>query len=230
MTATLDPTTSTDDDAGDGRTDVPGTPRTDGASVRFGGLRIAYGDGTLVPRPWTILQSRWAVELSPDLPPGPVLELCAGVGHIGLVVAHRTRRELVQVELDDGACEHAAANARAAGLDGFVEVRRRAVAEAAEPGEAFALVLADPPYVPADEVHRFPGDPVRAIDGGPDGLDVARECMAEAAAVLVPDGALLVQLRDRGQAERLAEESHRGLRLVEVRTDGPRRAIALFRR
>jgi methylase of polypeptide subunit release factors len=225
VTTTLDP-----------RSDVPAPEPTRRAgnaadsTTDFGGLTIAHGDGHLEPRPWTILQSRWAVELAADLPPGPVLELCAGVGHIGLVVAHRTRRELVQVELDPTACELARTNAEVAGLGGFVEVRQRSVGGAAEPGEIFPLVLADPPYLPTDEVHRFPDDPVTAIDGGPDGLEVARECAAEIAAVLAPGGAALVQLRDREQAERLAGEVHGGLTLAEVRTDGPRRAIALFLR
>ncbi|MEN3273049.1 MAG: hypothetical protein V7636_1810, partial [Actinomycetota bacterium] len=58
----------------------------------FGGLEIAFDDGVLTPRPWTIEQSQWAIELLHALPDGPVLELCCGAGQIGLVVAHATGR------------------------------------------------------------------------------------------------------------------------------------------
>src|SRR5690606_34915582 len=67
-------------------------------SVVIGGLTIAYDDRVLEPRPWTVLQSRWAAELARDVPPGPILELFAGVGHIGLVAATACGRELVQVD------------------------------------------------------------------------------------------------------------------------------------
>ena len=42
--------------------------------VEFGGLTIAFDRRLLRPRPWTTLQSRWAAELLPSVPEGPVLE------------------------------------------------------------------------------------------------------------------------------------------------------------
>ena len=55
--------------------------------TRFGGLDIAYDATVLEPRGWTLAQSVVALDLEPALPPGAVLELCSGAGHIGLVVA-----------------------------------------------------------------------------------------------------------------------------------------------
>ena len=54
-------------------------------SVDFEGLRIEYDEHVLAPRPWTAAQSRWAAELIRVAPPGPVLEVCSGAGHIGLL-------------------------------------------------------------------------------------------------------------------------------------------------
>jgi release factor glutamine methyltransferase len=89
------------------------------------------------------------------------------------------------------------------------------------PSERFALVLADPPWVPSAEVARFPADPRRAIDGGPDGLDLARLCVAIIARHLAEDGASVLQLGDATQAEVVRRElrSHDelDLRVVEVR-------------
>jgi methylase of polypeptide subunit release factors len=170
----------------------------------FGGLAVAYDDGVLEPRAWTVAQSRWAEDLLRTAPPGPVLELCAGVGHIGLrAVAHR-RRDLVMVDVDPHACELARANVRANRPLGLVDVRQGPIDEVLEPGEWFAGVIADPPWVPSQDVARFPRDPLRAIDGGDDGLDVARRCVRVIDRHLASYGWALLQLGTTVQAHGLA--------------------------
>jgi len=158
----------------------------------FGPLQIAYDGDLLRPRAWTIEQSRWAIELEPTVPAGPILELCCGAGQIGLVAAHATGRPIVQVDDVDEACAYAAINARAAGVDSDVRCAR--LTTALRDGERFPLVLADPPYVPSGETDRFDDDPDHAIDGGPDGLDVARTCLDVARRHLAPGGAIVLQL------------------------------------
>lgn len=117
------------------------------------------------------------------LPAGPVLELCAGTGQIGLVVAHETGRTLVQVDVDARACRCARTDAQQAGLGSDVRCGDLTGALAAD--ERFPLVLADPPYVPSDEVDSRPHDPAGAIDGGADGLDVVEVRAVGDAGVLV---------------------------------------------
>ena len=72
----------------------------------FGGLRIRYDDRVLAPRDWTAAQSRWAAELIATAPPGPVLEVCAGAGHIGLLAVTLAPRPLVCVDADAVACQY----------------------------------------------------------------------------------------------------------------------------
>jgi methylase of polypeptide subunit release factors len=197
--------------------------------VDFGGLQISYGDDVLEPRPWTLEQSRWAASLLADAPDGRVLELCAGAGQIGLVVAHATGRALVQVDADADACDHARRNARAAAV--ATDVRCGDVDAVLADDERFPFVLADPPYVPADEVADLPDDPDDAIDGGDDGLDLARVCLRVAAAHLPEEGLVLIQLGGPGQAASLSGEAGaHGLVEVETRTYGPDRALLLLRR
>lgn len=165
------------------------------------------------------MQSQWAVELLVGAGPGPVLELCTGAGHIGLLVVAATDRSLVAVDLDPVACGFARHNAEGAGLEHRVEVREGALADAVRPGERFALVLADPPWVPSDEIGRFPEDPTTAIDGGPAGLDVAHACVQAATTCLEPGGSLLLQLGTDAQADEVVAAA-----LVEGRwRDGGRR-------
>lgn len=197
--------------------------------TRFGPLDISFDDEVLEPREWTVEQSRWAAKILPDLPDGPVLELCAGAGQIGLVLAVETGCSLVQVDVDERACRHARANAAAAGID--VEVRCGDLARALRAGERFPFVLADPPYIPSDEVPHLEGDPDGAIDGGEDGLDIARTCLAVAADHLLDDGLVLLQLRSEEQAETLRPDAaEHGLEAVEVRTVGTQGALVLLRR
>lgn len=177
-------------------------------TIAFGDLEISHDDRVLEPRPWTALQSRWAAELLAGRSEPRILELCAGAGHIGLLAASLSGASLVCVDLNPVACEFARTNAERAGLADRVEVRCTALEEAVADGTApFDLVIADPPWVPRDDIGRFPEDPELAIDGGPDGLDVARACLRHARSAVGPGAALLLQLGDAVQAERLGAEA-----------------------
>lgn len=184
--------------------------------TRFGSLEIAYDGRVLAPREWTTLQSQWARELLASAPAGPVLELCSGVGHIGLLAVEGTDRRLVCVDLDPVACDFAVGNAAAAGRGDRVEVRNLAL-DAFVGNEVFAVVVADPPWVPRADVGRFPEDPVLAIDGGDDGLALARECVRVIDAHLHAQGTALLQVGSTDQASALAAELPDSLVIVEIR-------------
>ncbi len=176
------------------------TPRT----AAFGDLQITYDGRVLEPRPWTTMQSRWAAELLGQAPGARILELCAGAGHIGLLAAALSGASLVCVDIDPVACDFARMNAAAAGLADRVRVRCVPLEHPLSEQEgAFDLVIADPPWVPRAEIGRFPEDPTLAIDGGDDGLDVARDCLVHGRAAVAPGAGMVIQLGDETQAERL---------------------------
>ena len=114
------------------------------------------------------------------------------------------------VDASEAACEISVRNAADAGLGGRVEVRHGPMDEVLAEHERFALVLADPPYIPSADTGTFPEDPLTAIDGGDDGLGLARLCLSVAAAHLEPGREVLLQLRDLTQAEQLAAELRDG--------------------
>ena len=189
-------------------------------TIDFGPLRISYDDRVLCPRPWTLQQARWAAELSRSAPDGALLELCCGAGQIGLATIAAVRRRLVCVDVDPIACEYTRLNADLAGLGGLLEVRIGSLQDRLLPDERYAGVIADPPWVPHEDVGMFPEDPVTAIDGGPDGLDLARACVAVAADHLMPGGFAVLQLGTRLQVERLETELDtydRRLRVEDIR-------------
>lgn len=188
-------------------------------TMKFGTLDIAFDRRVLRPRSWTTAQSYWAADLMRSAPDGDVLELCAGAGHIGLLAVAGNQRCLVAVDLDAVAAAFAKDNAAAAGLTSRVEVREGPMDHVLGTDERFAVVIADPPWVGHEETDRFPEDPLLAIDGGEDGLDLARTCVSVIEAHLAPGGSALLQLGSVGQVDRLVEgfDPNTGLRLNETR-------------
>ncbi len=185
--------------------------------VDFDGLRIEYDARVLAPRAWTAAQSRWAAELIRTAPAGPVLELCAGAGHIGLLAVTLAPRPLVCVDNDAVACGFLRRNAAVAGV--AVDVREGPMLAVLGDDEEFAVIVADPPWVPTSDVGRFPEDPVSAIDGGDDGLNLVRACLDVIDRHLAVDGSALLQVGPLDQARRVAElvASYDGLHVVAVR-------------
>lgn len=203
------------------------TTRTD----TFGPVRVEYDERVIAPRRWTLLQSARAARRLCDAPPGTIVELHCGAGHIGQAAAAWTGRPLVQIDDDPSCCEWARRNAVANDVAATVvctDVDSVPLRDA-----TCALVLADPPYVPTDETARYPDDPRHAIDGGVDGLDGVRACLPAAARLLRPGGAVVLQVRGPSQAARvgsLVAEHHPELTLVDVVTVSPTRAVAELER
>lgn len=201
-------------------------------AIDFGPLTIRYGDSVLEPRPWTFAQSEWAADLLAEEPAGAILELCSGAGQIGLAAAALSGRDVVLVDASSEACKLSHLNAAAAGMEGATDVRHGPMDEVVDAEERFALVLADPPYLPSSSTGLYPDDPLHTVDGGADGLSLARLCLEVAARHTDVGAPVLLQLRDRVQAAQLAAElrgSH-PLTHVETRVLSPRGAVLHLRR
>ena len=211
----------------------PATPTR--STIRIGRLDICFDDRVLRPRPWTSAQAEWAAQILRAAPAGPVLELCSGAGHIGLLAVADSDRRLVAVDADPVACEFGRVNAAAAGMADRVEIRNAPLAEALHPDERFPVIVADPPWVPSARTSAYPADPLSAIDGGEDGLAMARQCLDVARTHLDQDGVMLLQLGDLQQAGELADDlrespaTARRLVLTDVRRPHPSGVVACVR-
>lgn len=175
--------------------------------LTFRDLTIAYDDQVLEPRPWTEAQSAWAAELLVEAPDGQVLELCAGVGHIGLGAVRGSNRELVMVDFNPVAEQFAQHNAVVNDMSHRVEFRLARMEDALDPDERFGLIIADPPWVRSTQTSRFPADPVLAIDGGDDGLELARVCVELIDKHLADGGSALLQLGTTEQVKLIAQHA-----------------------
>ena len=162
----------------------------------FFGRVFQVDSRVLIPRPETEALCAWALEALPASGPCRVLDLCCGSGCIGLTLA--AERPSLQVTLSDcspDALDVSAANAARIGLQ--VSLHRGDLTEGL-PQAFFDCIVSNPPYIPSAECGILQPEVLRepslALDGGVDGLDFYRRIAAESAAVLKPEGILLLEL------------------------------------
>lgn len=163
--------------------------------VDFCGLRIAVDPGVFVPRQRSELLVRRAVALA--APATTVVDLACGSGALGVAVATLVPgTTLYAVDIEPAAVRCAARNLAPVGGNALL-------GDLYEPLPAHLrgrvdVLLANVPYVPSSEVSLLPREarlhePLAALDGGPDGLDVLRRVAGAARDWLAPGGHLLVE-------------------------------------
>jgi len=173
--------------------------------AEFCGLRIVVEPGVFVPRPRTELLVQQATALAPA--GAVVVDLCCGSGAVGAALAAvlGDRVELHAADLDPAAVRCARRNlpATAAIYQGDLDAPLPATLRG-----RVDLLIANVPYVPTGELELMPPEartyePRVALDGGADGLDLARRVAAAAPRWLAPGRHLLIESSQR-QAPLLA--------------------------
>ncbi len=164
----------------------------------FRNIRLKVDKRVLVPRPETEELAGLAAAFLRSLRGrARALDYGAGSGAIGLWLATEfPALRVTAAEKSPRALACAAQNAAALGLSARVDFLKASTLKAV-PGK-FDLIVSNPPYIPAGVI---PGlspevlsEPRVALDGGTDGLDVARMLVRLAPSRLKPGGALLLEL------------------------------------
>ncbi|MBB4913765.1 putative protein N(5)-glutamine methyltransferase [Streptosporangium saharense] len=194
--------------------------------AEFCGLRIDVDPGVFVPRRRTEFLVGQAVSLARRDGPVVVVDLCCGSGAMGAALATALsplppgRVEVHAVDIDPAAVRCARRNLAA--VPGAT-VSGAAVSGHVHEGDLYGplpavlrgrvdLLVASPPYVPTEAIRLLPTEarvhePMVALDGGADGLDVVRRVARAAPLWLAPGGHLLVetsQRQARGTVEAVA--------------------------
>ncbi|MGJ5175383.1 peptide chain release factor N(5)-glutamine methyltransferase [Bradyrhizobium oligotrophicum] len=209
----------------------------------FWGLELQLSADTLVPRPDTetvvelALQHLAAVgDLKRSL---RIADLGTGSGAILLaLLSELPQASGIGTDISIVALRTARDNARDLGLGdraGFV-----ACSYATALAASFDLIVSNPPYIPAADIARLAAevrdhDPLRALDGGPDGLDAYRTLIPQAAALLQPGAALILEvgLGQSGDVAALMTQAGLMADSVVIRADLagiPRAVMALKKR
>jgi release factor glutamine methyltransferase len=150
-----------------------------------------------------------------------VLDLCCGIGALGLAVRARLGdAELHSTDLDPAEVRCARRNV---GSNGSVYEGDLYAALPDSLRGRVELLVANAPYVPSGELRLMPPEarehehPV-ALDGGADGLEIHRRAIAEAPAWLAAGGRMLIELSAEQAVVAASLMSAAGLR-AEIVTD-----------
>ena len=203
--------------------------------AEFAGLRVAVEPGVFVPRH----RSEFLVDQAVAVVPAArvVVDLCCGTGAIGAALLQRL-----------GSLRNGTVELHAADVDAVaVRCARRTLGGRGEvhQGDLYAalpeslrgrvdLLVASTPYVPTDAVRLMPPEarehePLVALDGGPDGLDVVRRLIAEAPVWVAPAGVVAVETSAE-QAPTAREALTAAGLVAEVRVDDDVECVAVLGR
>src|SRR4051794_10695224 len=198
--------------------------------AEFAGQRVVVEPGVFVPRH----RSEFLVDEAVAAAPGArvVVDLCCGSGAIGAAVLQR----LSGIELHAADVDAVAVRSARLTLAGRGEVHQGDLFAALPPSlrGRVDLLVASTPYVPTDVVRLMPREarehePLVALDGGGDGLDVVRRLVAEAPAWLAPAGVVAVETSYEQASGARAAMSAAGL-AAEVRVDEDAECVAVLGR
>ena len=172
----------------------------------FRGLAFAVGPAVLVPRPETETLVEATLEAI-DARQGPrtLLDLCTGSGAVGISIKHeRPHTGVYASDISPEALTVARGNAeRLLPPDGrgitFIQ------GDLQDPfSGGFDLIVSNPPYVARGELARLPREvrrePVLALDGGKEGLDLIRRIIRDARSRLNAGASLLLEADPRQMA------------------------------
>lgn len=174
--------------------------------TEFWSLPFSVDPTVLIPRQDTeVLVEECLARLSAK---SEILDVGTGSGAIAVAITHELPDAgMVAIDISAAALRMAAMNAELNGVDG--RIRFLQIDLAALPPGPFDLIVANPPYIPLDDLDGLmpevrDHEPSSALAGGKDGLDCYRLLAEQAVDRLRPGGWLLVEV-GIGQAASVRE-------------------------
>jgi release factor glutamine methyltransferase len=181
----------------------------------FWSLPFSVSSGVLVPRPetetlveaalaaWGEMKAERRAPSAERREAGPtIVELCTGSGAVAVALATELpTARILATDVSWRALRVARANAERNGVAERITFLRGNLCRAVDgqvPEESVDLVVANPPYIPTGELvtlmPEVQWEPRLALDGGADGLRVAREIIETSPDRIRPGGFLLLEI------------------------------------
>ena len=174
----------------------------------FMSLDFIVNESVMIPRPETEVLVETVCGLG--TPESEVLELGTGSGAIAVSLArYNPEWHIVATDLSMKALLIARENARLHRVTDRVSFLQADLLSALSSRSKFDWLVSNPPYIPAQDLAYLPAgirkyEPMLALDGGVDGLDVIRRIVANAHTVLKPGGRIALEI-GYGQSEKVQE-------------------------
>ena len=166
----------------------------------FYGINVVLTPAVLIPRPESeglvehaLFMAMMGME-STDL---TIADVGTGSGAIAINLAmHLPMGRIFAVDISDSVLDVAAYNIRAHGVGDRVSLAIGDLLDAVP--EPLDLIVANLPYIPTDRIPTLQPEvrkePVLALDGGADGLDLIRRLLAQAETKLKGHGIMLLEM------------------------------------
>ncbi len=166
----------------------------------FYGLDILVTPAVLIPRQETELLVDGILEIGGGRDDLTIADVGTGSGAIAVAAAvNLPSCRVYATDTSESALGVAEASCRMHGVEGRVELMHGDLLDPLD--MQVDIIASNPPYVRTDEMaglsREVGHEPVEALDGGRDGLDVVRRLFEQAPAVLKPGGAMLVEIDPR---------------------------------
>lgn len=164
----------------------------------FWSLPLMVNAATLIPRPDSETLIELILDHHTDRSPGRILDLGTGSGCLLLALLSEFKEASgLGVDLSADAIAVASENAKRVGLDDRCDFILCSWAE--DVVDTFDLIVSNPPYIPTRDIEELDKDvrvfePMVALDGGADGLDMYRAIFTQLNRVLADDGRIVVEI------------------------------------
>jgi release factor glutamine methyltransferase len=200
-------------------------------------LEFAVTPEVLIPKPDTELLVEKALELIGALPqrqtpegcpqPLEIADIGTGSGCVAIAVLANTKQDIRVTAVDISEAALAAARENAKRL--LPPEKQRAITFVRSNlfsslySERYTLILSNPPYVPSQTARALlsdgRGEPLLALDGGADGLDLIRALVDQAGEHLEPGGYFLLETGEYNIAGAEGYITNKGFRDIITYTD-----------
>jgi release factor glutamine methyltransferase len=193
-------------------------------TVDFLGNELISDHRALIPRPETEHLVDWIiheVKAGRLAKPARVLDMATGSGCIGLSLAAVWKESRVMLaDVSEDALDLARMNASRLGLHAVQLVRSDLFEKITG---RFDLVTANLPYIPSREIaglsREVRKDPVLALDGGPDGMDIIRRFLIDVRPFLEADAFIALEVGHDQGATVAASAEAQGFQQVRLMAD-----------
>lgn len=175
-------------------------------TAHFFNLEFEVTRDVLIPRPDTESVVENVLQLARNqagFESPRVLDLCTGSGCIAAAIAYHLKSAVVTAtEISPSAAAVARRNIERLGLTGRVLVEEGDLFEPLSrlvDAQPFNLIVSNPPYIPTGQIEMLDRsvrcyEPIKALDGGLDGLDFHRRILVEAPARLLAGGRVYLEI------------------------------------
>jgi release factor glutamine methyltransferase len=166
----------------------------------FYGLDFAVTSGVLIPRPETELLVEKTVSLAKNHDSPVIADIGTGCGAIAISLAlELPRAKIYATDISALSLEIAQANCLKHEVTDRVSLLQGNMLESLH--ESVDFIVSNPPYVKEKEISDDSFEPVLALNGGADGLDLIRRLCHQLDGKLRPGGYLLLEI---GQGQKKA--------------------------